>query len=230
MRQALLTATLKKQLSGRKSFASLSSTLPQEGIEDLEVQIRDKAGTHHSSRLRKAGKTPGTLFSLPDNATKLIWFDSKEIAAKMRVFGRKGLCSRMFNLHLNDADGTSRETFQALPKIVHVNSVTDDVENVNFMWAPEERFISAKIPIQVTGHEISPAVKGGGYPNTIRKTIHLRCEASKVPTRIEIDISAMSMGSRVMLEDLNLPEGVQVLEKHDHPVLKMIRGSGGGKD
>ena len=70
--------------------------------------------------------------------------------------------------------------------------------------------------LQVTGHEISPAVKGGGYPNTIRKTIHLRCEASKVPTRIEIDISAMSMGSRVMLEDLNLPEGVQVLEKVSH--------------
>ena len=42
-------------------------------------------------------------------------------------------------------------TFGSLvqPKIIHVNSVTDIVENVNFMYAPEERFISAKIPIQV---------------------------------------------------------------------------------
>ena len=66
---------------------------------------------------------------------------------------------------------------------------------------------------QVTGHEISPAVKAGGYPNTIRKTIHLRCEAARVPTRIEIDISNMTLGSRVMLQDLTLPDGVQVLEQ-----------------
>lgn len=39
------------------------------------------------------------------------------------------------------------------PKIVHVNSVTDIVENVNFMHAPEGRFISAKIPIQVHAPE-----------------------------------------------------------------------------
>ena len=69
------------------------------------------------------------------------------------------------------------------------------------------------LAFQVTGHEISPAVKGGGYPNTIRKTIHLRCEASQVPTRIEIDISNMTMGSRVMLQDLTLPDGVQILEQ-----------------
>ncbi|KAK9831716.1 hypothetical protein WJX74_006850 [Apatococcus lobatus] len=182
MRRALIPAVHSIRFSGTNTFASLTSATPQEGVEDLDIQLRAKAGTHHSTKLRKLGKTPGTLFSLPNNNTKLIWFDSKDIAAKIRVFGRKGLCSRIFNLHLSNADQTATEIFPALPKIVHVNSVSDIVENVNFMYAPEERFISAKIPVQVTGHEISPAVKGGGYPNTIRKTIHLRCEVSKVPT------------------------------------------------
>ena len=35
--------------------------------------------------MAQLGKTPGTLFSLPNNDTKLIWFDSKEMAAKVRI-------------------------------------------------------------------------------------------------------------------------------------------------
>lgn len=46
------------------------------------------SGTSSGWVVSQRGRTPGTLFSLPNNATKLIWFDSKEIAAKV------GMCYR----------------------------------------------------------------------------------------------------------------------------------------
>ncbi len=35
-------------------------------------------------------------------------------AAQVRIFGRKGLCSRMFNIHLSDSEQSLTETFPAL--------------------------------------------------------------------------------------------------------------------
>ena len=79
MRKALVAATFRRSAETRP-FASLTSTLPQEGdstrnlcvptdhsvctaferdllvgtgIEDLNVQLRSKSGTHHSTKLRK---------------------------------------------------------------------------------------------------------------------------------------------------------------------------------
>lgn len=55
------------------------------------------------------------------------------------------------SIRMSSAEMTGIAVLQ--PKIIHVNSVTDIVENVNFMHAPEERFMSAKIPIKVRhGH------------------------------------------------------------------------------
>ncbi len=65
----------------------LTITLPIVFVADLQrlkAVEREEAGTRAAARLRKSGRTPAILFSLPRNASRLISMDSKQITSLVR--------------------------------------------------------------------------------------------------------------------------------------------------
>ena len=94
----------------------------------LDAWPRSATG-HKLSGLRKEGRTPAILFSLPQNTSQLLALDSQDVsslvravgfalgsaasgclpdvqrhAAQVKEFGRSGLASRRFTLRVNGED------------------------------------------------------------------------------------------------------------------------------
>ncbi|KAL3150318.1 hypothetical protein ABBQ32_000165 [Trebouxia sp. C0010 RCD-2024] len=111
--------------------------------EILEASYRDETGRHTCKRLRKDGRTPAIIFSMPHNENKLISISANDATNMVRIHGRMGLAAQRFVVNLGD------EQLPVLPRVVHINAVSNLVENITFMHCPPERRITVPVPVQV---------------------------------------------------------------------------------
>ncbi|KAA6423524.1 MAG: 50S ribosomal [Trebouxia sp. A1-2] len=139
---------------------------------------------------------------------------------KVRIHGRRGLLAQRYHIKLGD------EQLPVLPRVVHINSVSNVVENITFMHCPPGRKITVPIPVEVIGEDACPGVKQNGFPYLIRRSVECLCPGDAIPAAIEVDVSGLNLGQTVLLPQLKLPEGVQVVAPH--PTLPVCKIAGKG--
>jgi len=81
---------------------SFASTALSYDIETLIAQRRDVTTKSAVRQLRKQGKLPGTLQSLPGNTSLDLIFSTKQIAAEWRKHGRSGWACRLYDIAIVD--------------------------------------------------------------------------------------------------------------------------------
>ncbi len=64
---------------------------------------------------------------------------------------------------------------RVLPKQVHVNSVTDRIENVTFLKCDPAALVKVRVPIEIVGEESNPDLKKGGFLNVLRRAVPTVC-------------------------------------------------------
>ncbi|KAK9798532.1 hypothetical protein WJX73_010550 [Symbiochloris irregularis] len=193
----------------------------QQEAHQLSAIPRRNSGTKYSELLRKESRTPATLFSLPNNDSRLLSVDSKQITKLVERVGPATLASTLCHLTVVSEDGQP-EVFPVLTRTVHRNAKTDMVENVAFMHCPPERKVEVPVPIKIVGEDTSPAMKRGGYVNRVRKHIRCLCPGDNIPAYVEVNVGGLEVGEKVGLEALALPQGVVHLETVlVQPVVKM---------
>lgn len=205
-------------VSARVALSSQATT--SAAPETIEALYRAETGRHTCNRLRKDGRTPAIIFSLPQNESKLISLDSKTATSMVRVHGRMGLVAQRYNVQLGD------EHLPVLPRVIHINSVSNMVENITFMHCPPERQVTVAVPVRVIGEDACPGVKQNGFPYLIRRQVECLCPGDAIPAAIEVDISGLNLGQTVLLPQLKLPEGVKMVALHPSLPVCKIAGKG----
>ena len=51
-------------------------------------------------------------------------------------------------------------------------------------------------------------MKRGGYLHLIRRKIRCSCPGDTIPAYVEVDVSNLELGQRVLLSDISFPPGV----------------------
>ena len=202
----------------------------------LIAQLRPESGSRSAARLRKQGQTPGTLFSLPGEQTLLVSFDTKEISNRLHKLGRTGWACHVFSIQIQDTSPTATATttpttptttnspFPALGRQVHIDAVTDEIENVTFIHCPPDRRVKVNVPLHVYGEESCPGLKAGGRINWISRTIPIIASGHAVPSKFEVDVSALDINHKLSFEDLRVPEGARLAVKNPSlPILKIMK-------
>lgn len=69
---------------------------PIADLRRLTALEREKAGTRAAEHLRKNGRVPAILFSLPQNKSRLISLDSQQVTSLVRPF-----LSQIYTYRLN---------------------------------------------------------------------------------------------------------------------------------
>eukprot|EP00879_Flechtneria_rotunda_P030280 GHRR01032895.1.p1 GENE.GHRR01032895.1~~GHRR01032895.1.p1 ORF type:complete len:189 (+),score=56.19 GHRR01032895.1:149-715(+) len=99
---------------------------------------------------------------------------------------------------------------RVLPKAVHMNSVTLDVENFRFMFCPPDRRVTVNVPVKLWNDDISPGVKSGGWLHVVNRTVPLLCLGWAIKPFIELDVRHMAVRDVLRYRDVPLPEGCQL--------------------
>jgi len=174
-------------------------------ISELKASLRNTSGKGVSRRLRKDGLTPAVFYG-PKTEAVLLAVNSSDL---MKIL--KGKEENIFINLLIGNDG-QMEKF-TLIKELQIDPVSRKFLHVDFCEIDMEHAITVDVPIHFKGEAIG--IDNGGDLHHIRREIKVSCLFTVLPEFVEVDISGLGIGDSIKVQDIKLPDGVNVLDPHD---------------
>ncbi|MBV8503632.1 MAG: 50S ribosomal protein L25/general stress protein Ctc [Paucibacter sp.] len=162
---------------------------------------RNLQGTGASRRLRIAGKVPGIVFGAGE--PKMIELDHN---ALFHALKKEAFHSTILEMELA---GT---VSQVLLRDYQLHPYKQQVLHIDFQRVDNTTKITKKIPLHFIGEAESPAVKTDKCTvNHVITELLITCLAKELPEFIEVDLSGLTLGHSLHINDLKLPAGVKAI-------------------
>ena len=162
---------------------------------------RKLQGTGASRRLRVAGKVPGVVYGAGEPAVIELDHNALFHALKKEAFH-----SSILEMELAGA------TTKVLLRDFQMHPYKPLVLHVDFQRVDATTKITKKVPLHFVGEAESPAVKTDKCTvNHIVTQLQITCLAEQLPEFIEVDLSKLTMGHSVHVNDLALAPHIKVV-------------------
>ena len=163
----------------------------------LPAETRERAGKGASRVLRREGRVPAVIYGGKEQPLP-IHVEAKELVRQL------GSGHFMNSIVMIDVGGKSVRT---LPKDVAFHPVSDRPLHVDFLRLAKNAKVEVAVPVVFVNEEASPGLKKGGVLNVVRHELELVCEADKIPSEINIDVTGLDVGDSIHISNVTLPEG-----------------------
>jgi large subunit ribosomal protein L25 len=181
--------------------------------EIIVVAQRERVGKAETKKLRKQGLIPATIYGLGE-APVSIAISPKTVARI--IASDTGLNSLVYL----QREGTDIKR-HVIIKDVQRDPVTRRLVHLDFMRVDPTHKVRVQVPIRLKG---TPAgVKEGGILDFVHRVIEVECLPAFIPGHIDVDVSAMVVGSSLRLDELQLDSHLTVLGDA-HNVICAVQG------
>lgn len=180
---------------------------------DLTVAVREQAGKGAARSMRRAGKIPAVLYGQgeclslianPDDLVKILKSHAGSTALiSLTVSGAKSKPSRT-----------------ALLRDYQVDPVTGALLHADLFEISMSKPIRVKVPVKVIG-SIPAGVKEGGVLHHNMRDMHVECLPAALPDHIEVDASALTIGSGIHVKEIGAREGIRFLDEPEQMVVSV---------
>lgn len=182
----------------------------------LSAELREKAGKGASRAIRREGRVPAVIYGNKEEPLS-IHVEEKALVKALQTG------HFMNTVVMIDAKG---KTSRTLPKDVQFHPVTDRPVHVDFLRISAHSKVNVEVPIRFLNEEDSPGLKRGGVLNTVRHELELVCDASSIPSEIEIDLTGLEIGDSIHISNVTLPKGVQsAIDDRDFTIATVVAPS-----
>ncbi|KAE9599665.1 putative ribosomal protein L25 [Lupinus albus] len=186
------------------------------------------SGKNISEKERKVGRVPSIVFEQEDGQhggnKRLISVRTNQIKKLVNHLGQSFFLSRLFELEVR-SDFESEEVVEkvrVLPRKLHIKASTDIPLNVTFIRAPSNALLKVDVPLVFIGEDVSPGLKKGASLNTIKRTVKYLCPADIIPPYIEVDLSELDVGQKLVMGDLIVHPALKLIQSRDEAVCKIM--------
>ena len=163
---------------------------------------RKLQGTGASRRLRISGKVPGIVFGAGVEPA-MVEMDHN---ALFHALKKEAFHSTILEMEL--AGGSA----QVLLRDFQMHPFKPQVLHCDFQRVDATTKITKKVPLHFLGEDVSPAVKTDSCTvDHVITELMITCLARQLPEFIEVDLSELSLGHSLHINDLKLPAGVKVV-------------------
>ncbi|KAJ8453159.1 hypothetical protein Cgig2_008043 [Carnegiea gigantea] len=186
----------------------------------IQAIPREVTGSRVSARDRAQGRIPAVVFSQnrhqqPPSITKkqLLTTERKQIHSILKSVGAEFFCSTTFKLQIRAGSGSSvlLESGNVLPIKLHRDPETGKVLNMVFVWAENGSELEVDVPVVLKGIDSCPGLKKGGQLSLIRKDLKYLCPAESILQKVEVDISNLDIGGRILMNDIQVDPSLKLL-------------------
>jgi large subunit ribosomal protein L25 len=165
----------------------------------------EKAGKSRAKALRGLGLTPGVVYH--DGSSILIQVYTKDLINIIKKEGQ----SAIFDLSYN---GKSNQVFI---KEIQKDPVTHELLHIDLQPIAMNETMKVNIPINIVGQHTVEG-KGGIIQRQLHE-IEIEAHPGDIPKVIELDISNLNIGDHMIVEDIQLKEGINVLSNPQEIIL-----------
>ena len=163
----------------------------------LPAEARERAGKGASRALRRAGRVPAVIYG-GNEEPQTIHVEEKELA---RQLGTGHFANSIVMIELGG------KSFRTLPKDVAFHPVSDRPLHVDFLRLSKDAKVEVLVPVVFANEEASPGLKKGAVLNVVRHELDLICDADKIPSEIEVDVTGLEVGDSIHISHVKLPAG-----------------------
>ncbi|MTI83328.1 MAG: 50S ribosomal protein L25 [Firmicutes bacterium] len=170
---------------------------------DLKAAARTEKGKSYRKQLMNRGWVPGVVYgkkmeSLP---VELEWRTFHDV---MNSGGRNAI----INIKVENAGD-----YQVMVKDMQFDAIKKFLMHVDFQQISMSDAIEVNIPINVDG-EIEE-----GILQIILRELNISCLPGNIPEGINVDVSKLHVGDTLSVNDLEIPEGVEVIDDPEATIL-----------
>jgi large subunit ribosomal protein L25 len=180
---------------------------------DLKVQVRKKTGKGPARALRREGRIPAILYGQKADSIMLS-IDFKEFE---QIVKKVNIGSVLLNLQIQNGKTITRP---AMIKELQTNPVTGAFLHVDFYEIDMQRKITVSVPVVTRGK--CAGVEEGGLLQIVRRELELLCLPTAIPEAIEVDITDLTIGDSVHVQEIALPGDVELTEETDFTVITVL--------
>ena len=182
----------------------------------LPAEARERAGKGASRALRRTGRVPAVIYGGKE-APVSIHVEEKELVRQL------GTGHFMNSIVMIDVGGNAIRT---LPKDVAFHPVNDRPLHADFLRLAKDAKVEVQVPVVFVNEVLSPGLKKGGVLNVVRHELDLVCEADKIPSEIELDVTGLEVGDSIHISSVALPEGsVSAITDRDFTIATVVAPS-----
>lgn len=177
----------------------------------LQATIRG-TGKNIAKKLRASGTIPAILYGRGKEPLPLAVAD--------RAFGAFAKASPDLTA-LIDLKVEGGESTFAVIRDYQADVVKRNITHVDFQAVDINEKIDIEVPINLLG--IPLGVKDdGGVLEQLRRKIHIRALATKIPSHIEVDVSNLKIGDSIHADEIALPEGVEFPHATNYTIATVV--------
>lgn len=180
----------------------------------LKPELRDKSRKSITRQLRLNGRVPAVVYG-PSVPSTPISISEKELAFVLRHRGG----------HLFEMDIPNVGRHPVLLAELQRDPLSGRVIHVDFRQVDLNEPIRAEVPVVLVGEP--EAVRMGGVLSQLLDTVEVRGLPERLPEEIRVDVSKLEIGYKVIVGDLPVPEGVEVLDDPDVVVAAVLAAQAG---
>lgn len=173
----------------------------------LEVNPREQTGKNANRRSRSAGKIPAVVYGGGKESVAI------EVDRKTLIDMLKGHAGEnpIFLLKLGDRER------HAMIRNMQTDPVSRQVIHIDFQRVLMDQKVRVAVPVELLG--IPYGVKTeGGMIDFVTREVHVECLPGQIPKHVDVDVTELHLGQHVEARDLNIPEGVELLDEPDRVI------------
>jgi large subunit ribosomal protein L25 len=167
----------------------------------IKAEIRKEFGKNANRRLRRSGRLPGILYG--DKLENIpVILQKKDI---QKILKSETGENTLFKVALNS------KTYEVMIKDLQRDPIYHDIIHVDLYQIALDKPIEVSIPIVLTGEAVGVKSEGG-FVDFVTREIEIRCLPKNIPENIEVDISELHVNQSLKVEDIPVPEGIEIIE------------------
>jgi len=188
--------------------------------QTIQAEARSETGKGQARKLRASDRIPAIAYGGASDPQELS-LDPKALAElRKSPLG----WNQPVTIEVDGGDNVGL----ALLRDVQKHPVSGQVLHADFMRVEEGAEVIVQVPMRLVGK--SPGEALGGRISQPKRAVAVRCTPSTIPKAVEIDISGLEVGDRVLLSEVKFPAGVQASFAHDAPAVSCVGRRGGADD
>lgn len=170
-------------------------------VAKLDTMIRNEKGY----KVRRQGFVPGVVYGKEVESTP-VQFKKRDIEQVLRTHGERA----RLKVSVNEKEHLG------IIKEVARDIITQDLIHLDIQLVSLTEEINLDVPFVFTGTDT--LIPKGLVLHTYLNEIQLIGTVDRIPSSIEIDVTGKEDGDHIVLNDIDLPEGVTCLEPGDTPI------------
>ncbi|NOU88597.1 50S ribosomal protein L25 [Paenibacillus sp. LMG 31460] len=164
------------------------------------IQLNKRTGEtkSHMNQARKQGRIPAVLYGIGKDTLSLE-VNEKEMLDILKKNPRAIL----------QGNTSDEKVIPVIVQSVQRDAMSGNLLHIDFHHVNMTEIMDSKVTIHFSGEAIG--VKSGGVLQIEIYEVEVRCMPGDLPTSMEVDISGLDTGDKLLVSDLIFKDGIEVL-------------------